>query len=63
MVGDDDYAQPTVLAEYNPIYRTWTGHTPSFQPSDISYDEDTADIPEEPRGMGLCIPVPPSQYQ
>ena len=35
----------------------------SVQLSEISGDEDADDIPEEPRRMGLCIPISPSQDQ
>ena len=61
MVSDVEVSQPTVRAKDNPADITWTGHTPSAQPSDISDDEDTAITPEEPRGMGLCIPISPYQ--
>ena len=63
MVSDDEDDQKTIRAKDNPIDRTWTGHTPSVQTSEISDDEDTSDTPEEPRGVGLCIPIPPYQYQ
>ena len=57
MVSDDEDTQPTVRAKDNPIGRIWTGHNPSVQPSEISDDDNTAETPEEPRGMGLCIPI------
>ena len=63
MVSDDEDYQPTIRDKYNPIDRTWTGHTISVQPFDISDDEYKAETPEEPRGMVLCIPISPSQDQ
>ena len=46
-----------------PIDRTWIGYNPSVQPYEISDDEDTASTLEGPGGMGLCIPIRPSQDQ
>ena len=37
--------QLTVRAKEKHIDRTWTGHTPSVQPSVLSDDEDTAITP------------------
>ena len=63
MGSDDKDTQPTVREKYKPIDRTWTGHTPLVEPSEISDDEDTADTPQEPRVMGLFIPISPYQDQ
>ena len=63
MLSDDEDNQPNVKSKDKPIDRTWTGHTLSVQPYEISDDEDTADTPEEPRVMELCIPISPSQDQ
>ena len=63
MVSDVEDTQPTVRDKNKPIDRTWTGHTPSFQPSEIADDEDTASTPERTGGVGLCIPISPSQDQ
>ena len=63
IVGNDDYDQPTVIYKDNSIDITCTGHTQSFQPTEILYDEDKSDTTEEPRGMVLCIPISPYHYQ
>ena len=63
MVIDNEDNQPTVRDKDKPIYITWTRHTPSIQPYEISDDEDKDDTPEEPRVMVLCIPISPYQDQ
>ena len=63
IVSDVEDTQPTTRSKDKPTDRTWTGHNPSVQPYEISYDEDTASTPEGPRGMRLCIPISPSQDQ
>ena len=63
MVSDVEDTQPTVRAKDKPIDRTWTGHNPSVQPSEISDDEYTASTPEVHGVMGLCMTIPPSQDQ
>ena len=57
MCSDVEDNQPTVRYKENLIDITWTGYTPSAQLSEISDNEDTAITQEEPRGMGLCIPI------
>ena len=57
MVGDDEYAQTNLREKYKTVDRTWTVHTPSVQPYDISDNEDTDDTPEETICIGLCIPI------
>ena len=63
MFSDVEDTQPTIRDKYKPSDITWTVHTPSVQPSEISDDENTDITPEETRGMGLCIHISSSQYQ